>query len=74
MKLLRETNFARNNASMGGGGAIQFTPTDTTSLMITTVDVDSALQAFNKAGVSFHDNAAMFAPSIVSSIFMLKCI
>ena len=70
MKSLRQTNFARNNASSGGGGAIQFAPTDMASVINTAVDVSSAVQAFNVAGVCFYDNAAMFASSIVSSILI----
>ena len=55
---------------MGGGGAIQFSPTDIASLNITAGDVNSALQAFSVTGVSFYDNAAMFASSFVSSILI----
>ena len=72
MKLLSQTVFARNNASLGGGGAMLFAPTDLGSLITPVIDLNSAMMSFKVAGVSFYDNAAMFAPSVVSSMFYLN--
>ena len=68
IQVMRQTFFARNNASLGGGGALQLAPRDLAALTgsgsaVYTTAYDIGLSA----GVSFYDNAALFASSIASS-------
>ena len=67
IQVLRQTIFARNNAPFGGGGALMFAPLDLAVLTGESSDLNTAVYEIGYSGVSFYDNAALFASSIGSS-------